>query len=125
MYKPMYTSGTAISEVLSPLHILVDPKAIPTAVHKPAHVPIHFIDEIKEGLEKDIFLDFLERVPENTPTTWCSIMCVVVKKSSSPQRMVDFKSVNNAAPRETYHMVPPFQQTATVPSQLYKTCLDA
>lgn len=38
-----------------------------TAVHKPAQVPVHFVDEVKEGLEKDVCLGVIERVPENTP----------------------------------------------------------
>ena len=68
---------------LSPLlRLLVDPMIKPKAVHKPAQVPIHFRDEVEAGLEKDIRLGVLERVPENTPTTWCSRMCVVVKNRS-------------------------------------------
>ena len=63
------------------MRLLVDPKIKPKAVHKPAQVPIHFRDEVEAGLEKDIRIG----VPENTPTTWCSRMCVVVKKNGSPR----------------------------------------
>ena len=112
-------------ESLPPLRLLVDPTVTPKAVHKPAQVPIHFVDEVKAGLEKDIRLGVLERVPENTPVTWCSRMCVVVKKNGSPRWMVDFKAVNNAAPRQTHPVIPLFQQAASVPTGTYKTCLDA
>ena len=77
-----------------------------------------------EGLEKDVCLGVLERVPENTPTTWCSRMCVVPKKNGSPHHTVNCHAVNHAAPRQTHHVVPPFLQAAGVPAGLYKTCLD-
>ena len=59
----------------------MDPNVKPVAVHKPAQVPFHFWKEVLEGLEKDIHVGVLEKVPENTPTTWCSIICGVPKKN--------------------------------------------
>ena len=64
-----------------PLSLMVDPSGKPTAVHKPALVSLHFMDEVREGLEKDVCLEVWERVPENTPTTWYSQMYVVVKNN--------------------------------------------
>ena len=76
------------------------------------------------GLEKDVHLGVLERVPENTPTTWWSRMCVVPKKNAS-HHMVNFKAVNSAAARQTHPVIPPFLQVAGVSGGVYKTCLDA
>jgi hypothetical protein len=39
----------------------------------------------------------LEKVPVNTPSTWCSRMVVCVKKLGKARRTVDFKAVNRAA----------------------------
>ena len=50
---------------------------------------------------------------------------MVVKKNGSPRWTVDFKAVNNAAPRQTHPVILPFQQAASVPPGTYKTCLDA
>jgi hypothetical protein len=65
------------------LNLSVDYLVKPRAIHKPAQVPLHFIDEVREGMKKDVCLGVLERVPENTPNTWCSRMCVVPKKNGN------------------------------------------
>ena len=57
------------------------------------------MEEVNAGLEKDVHLGVLERVPENTLHTRCSRMCVTVKKNVSLGRTVDFRSENDAAPR--------------------------
>ena len=47
------------------------PGATPSAVHTPAQIPIHWRDTIKEQLDADVALRVIEKVPPNTPTTWC------------------------------------------------------
>ena len=108
-----------------PLRLFMDPNAKHVAVHKPATVPLHFTKEVCDGLDKDECLGVIERVQENTLMTWCSRMCMVVKKNSSLRRMVDFHAVNDAAPRQTHPVEPPFQQVSSVPSGTWKTCMDA
>ena len=103
----------------------MDPNVKPVAVHKPATVPLHFTKEVHNGLDKDEHLVLIERVPENTQTTWCSRMCIVVKKNGSPRRTVDFHAVNDAAPRQTHPVEPPFQHMFSVPSGMQKICMDA
>ena len=39
----------------------------PKAVHRPGVVPVHWMDQVREDLERDIALGVLERVPQNTP----------------------------------------------------------
>ena len=62
-----YYKALAFNQCIHHVLPLVEaPKVAPTALHKPAQVLIHFVKEIKEGLEKDVHLGVLERVPENT-----------------------------------------------------------
>jgi len=49
--------------------IHVDPNAVPSAVHTPAQVPIHWREIIKRQLDADISLGVIEKVPPNTPTS--------------------------------------------------------
>ena len=51
-----------------PLRLFMDPNATPVAIHSPAAVPRHWEDSVKAGLERDIRLGVIERVPVNTPT---------------------------------------------------------
>ena len=44
------------------LWLLVDPTAVPKAIHKPAQVPIHFRDKVEAGLKKDVRLGVIEHV---------------------------------------------------------------
>ena len=52
-----------------PLRLFLDPKATPVAVHSPAAVPLHWESSVRAGLERDLRLGVIERVPVNTPTT--------------------------------------------------------
>ena len=45
-----------------PLCLWVDKEVMPVAVHRPAQVPIHFREEVLEGLDKDVRLGVFERV---------------------------------------------------------------
>ena len=48
-----------------------------------------------EDLERDVALGIIEKVPLNTPTTWCARMVVVPKHDGSPRRTVNFKALND------------------------------
>ena len=47
----------------SPLQRMVDPSATPVAIHTPVPVPIHWRDDIKAGLDRDVRLGVIEPVP--------------------------------------------------------------
>ena len=81
---------------LPPLRIIIKEGAEPSAIHKPATVPAHWMEAVRRELDQDIALGVIERVPSNTPTTWCSRMHVVGKKSGEPRRVVDLRQVNAA-----------------------------
>ena len=65
----------------APMRLYMDTEVHPTAVHKSASVPVHWRDQVKAELERDVRLGVLERVPENTPTTWLSRMVVTAKSN--------------------------------------------
>ena len=70
---------------LPPLRIHVKEGAEPVAINRPSTIPAHWVQQVKEDLERDIALGVIERVPSNTPTTWCSRMHVVGKKTGEPR----------------------------------------
>lgn len=61
---------------LSPLRIIIKEGSEPVAIHQPATVPAHRLEQVRLELEQDIALGVIERFPYNTPTTWCSRMHV-------------------------------------------------
>ena len=80
-----------------PLRLYVDPDAKPYAVHKPAIIPIHWQEQVFNDLERDVRLGVLEKLPQNTPVTWCSRMVVAPKADGSPRRTVDLQHLNRHA----------------------------
>ena len=100
---------------LPPMRIHLKEGVSPVAIHKPSTIPAHWADQVKAELEQDIQLSVLERVPSNTPSTWCSRMHVVGKKSGSPRQVVDLREVNAATSRQTHSTEPPFKQAMSVP----------
>ena len=107
-----------------PLRLFIDPAAPPIAVHTPAQVPIHWQDAVRGGLERDIRLGVLERVPLNEPASWVSRMVITPKPNGEPRRVVDYQPLNRHAPRQTHHTEPPWALVSTVPSGVKKTVLD-
>ena len=108
-----------------PLELFIDKDARPVACHKPGRIPIHFKEEVEREIRRDVKLGVLEEVPPNTPTTWCSRMCVQTKKSGKPRRVIDLQPLNKHAVRQTYSGESPFDIVSEVPINTYKTTLDA
>merc|ERR1712239_16836 len=97
----------------------------PVAVHRPATIPAHWQDKVQEDIERDIRLGVLERVPLNTPVTWCSRMHIVAKKNGEPRRVVDLRPVNAASKRQTHYVEPPYSQARSIPPNTYRWTSDA
>jgi len=108
-----------------PLRLMVDPKAKPVAYHKPIPVPLHWQDQIKDGIDQDVALGVLEPVPIGEPVTWCHRMVICAKKDGTPRRTVDMQPLNLHATRETHHTQSPFHQARSVPHNKKKTVFDA
>ena len=75
-----------------PLRLMIAPDATPTAHHKPIPVPLHWQEEVKAGLDRDMRLGVLEKVPVGTAVTWCHHMIICPKKNGSLRRTIDFQA---------------------------------
>ena len=91
----------------------------------PIPVPIHWQDEVKADLDRDVRLEVIEPVPVGEPVTWCHRMVVCSKKSGKPRCTVDFQPLNAHATRETHHTQSPYHQVRSVPPSTKKTVCDA
>ena len=108
-----------------PLRLNMDPEALPVAVHKSASVPIHWRDQVKADLDRDVRLGVLEKVPGNTPTTWLSRMVVTAKANGMPRRTVDMQPQNKASVRQTFPVESPFKLASRIPHEKKKSIVDA
>ena len=108
-----------------PLSLSIDPNAVPKPYHTPITVPIHWQDEVKAGLDRDVRLGVLEKVPLGTPDTWCHRMVICTKNNGSLRRTINFQELNKHATRETHHCASPFHQARAVPGNTKKTIFDA
>ena len=107
-----------------PLRIFADEEATPVAVHTPAKIPIHWRDAVKQGLDRDVRLGVLEKVPVNDPCTWVSRMIITPKPDGSPRRVVDYTNLNKHAPRQTHHTKSPWTTVSSIPPNKIKSTLD-
>lgn len=107
-----------------PLQLHVDTAARPTAVHTPAVVPLYWQEAVKAGLDRDVRLGVIERVPLNTPVKWQSRMVVVAKQNGSPRRTVDYQAVNDCSPRQTHHTSSPWHLVSSIPEGKRKSTFD-
>ena len=108
-----------------PLRLMVNRDSEPVPHHTPIPVPIHWRDEVKAGLDRDVSLGVIEPVPIGTPVTYCHRMVICAKKNGKPRRTVDMQALNLNATRETHHTPSPFQLARSVPSNTKKTVSDA
>ena len=107
------------------IRLFVNPSAKPYAVQTPAQVPVHFRDEVKRQLDEDVRLGVIERVPPNTPVTWCARLVIATKHDGSPRRTVDFQALNAASVRQTHHTRSPYHLAREIPAGMKKTIYDA
>ena len=98
--------------------------ATPEPAYTPAMVPYHYKEEAKALLDMDERLGVIRKVPEGTPTTWCSRMVMQVKKSGKLRRTIDLQKVNKATFRETHFTHSPHQLVCDIPKDQYKARLD-
>ena len=108
-----------------PLKLMIDSDAEPVAHHTPVPVPLHWQDDVKAGLDRDVRLGVIEPVPVGEPVTWCHRMVICAKKNGKPRRTIDFQPLNVHATRETHHTQSPFHQVRSVPHGKKKTVFDA
>ena len=97
----------------------------PSVTRRPANVPIHWQDRVKQDLKRDEDLGVIEKVPPGTPVTWLHSMVLTPKADGSPRRTVDLKPLNKVSVRETHHTIPPAQQVRALPRNQVMTVFDA
>ena len=107
------------------MKLMTDPDAKPVAYHTPIPVPVHWQEEVKAGLDRDVQLGVIEPVPINDPVTWCHRMVICAKKDGTPRRTVDLQALNAAATRDTHHTPSPWHQARSIPAETKKTVSDA
>ena len=107
-----------------PLRLFVDPAASPSAVTTPARIPLHWDEQVKKGLDRDVALGVIEKVPVNEPVRWCARMLITPKNDGSPRRVIDYSQLNKHAPRQTHHTKSPYQIAVSIPGEKVKTVLD-
>ena len=88
-------------------------------------VLLHWMEEVKAEIDRDVRLGVLEQVPMGEPVTWCHRMVICPKKDGKPRRTVDFQPLHKLATRETHHTQSPFIQARSVPQHTKRTVLDA
>ena len=108
-----------------PIRILIDPEAKPVCYNTPATIPIHWMEDVKKKLEEDVKLGVLERVPMGEKPLWCFRMVLARKPDGSPRRTVDLSPLNKYCYREPHHVQSPFQQARSIPSNTFRTVMDA
>ena len=124
--KTVFSRGSPFRTMnCTPAHIHLKDDAIPYAVHTPYSIPIHWRDEVKRLLDRDVEDGIIEPVPIGDPVRWCSPMVVTAKADGNPRRVVDYQNLNKQCLRETHHCASPFQLASQVPSHTKKTVLDA
>ncbi|MEL6803744.1 MAG: hypothetical protein AAFO91_08195 [Bacteroidota bacterium] len=106
-----------------PLRLMIRPDAIPVA-HHTLPVPLHWMEQVKEGLDQDARMGVLKPVPVGEPVTRCHRMVVCAKKTGKPRRTVDLQALNKYALRETHHTQSPYIQARSVPPNKLKTVFD-
>ena len=113
-----------VMDTSPPLRLFVDKSASPIAALSPSKIPLHWVDAVKQGLDRDINLGVLEQVPINDPQQWCSHMVVTPKTDGTPRRTIDFSPINKHAPRQLHHTRSPYIIATSVPANTVKTVLD-
>jgi hypothetical protein len=109
----------------APAHIHLKKDAKPVAIHNPFSIPVHWREEVKRRLDRDVADGIIEPVPIGEPVIWCSPMVVAAKADGSPRRTVDLQKLNQQCLRETHHCQSPFRLASQVPCRTKKSVLDA
>ena len=88
--------------VSRPMRLMIDPHANPTTHHSPIPVPLHWQDDIKAGLDRDVRLGVLEPVPIGEPVTWCHRMVICAKKRMARPEGQSTSNLSTSMPPERH-----------------------
>ena len=108
-----------------PAHIHLKPDEQPYTCHVPIPIPLHWKEEIKAHLDKDVEDEVIEPVPIGEPVVWCAPMVVTPTKDGQLRRIVYLQRLNKQCLRETHHTQSPFKLACQVQQGTNKTVLNA
>ena len=101
----------------------IDDKVIPIAQPQ-RRIPFHVRDKVKDAIEKLEKEGIIERVPENQPTPWVSLVVVVPKSDGTVRLCLDMRLANQAI-RRVRHSIPTMEDISLDLNQVkYFTKLD-
>ena len=87
------------------LKLAIKPGATPTCHTIPHRVPLHWKEQVEEGLKRDVKMDIIEELTANNPAKWCHKMVVTSKPGSpKPRRTVDMSALKTASYRLTHNI---------------------
>ena len=66
----------------------------------------------------------MERVPTNTPVTYCSRMVIATKSNGMPRQTVDLQALNRNSVRQTHNTRSPYHLVMDIPPRKKKTVFD-
>ena len=98
---------------------------IPFAAHTPIPIPHHWKEEVKTQLDRDVDVGIIQKAPIGEASEWCMRMVTVAKSDGSPRRTIDFQPINKSCIRETHYTPTPFSVVSNIPSNVYKSVVDA
>ena len=110
-----------------PMRIVLKPGASlhNARVFRPIPVPFHFKRPVKKGLDRDVRMEVLQKIPQGEVPDHISQMVIATKSNGKPRRTVDYQELNKATSREVHHTPSPINLVASIPGGKLKTVVDA
>ena len=84
------------------MQALLKEDATPFAIHRHRPVAMHWKNEVKANLDKDVAMGVIRGPLVEGPATWCAPMHITGKKNGKPRRTIDFQMLNKASVRQTH-----------------------
>ena len=104
--------------------LIDDSKVKPLAVNTPARIPLAWEKKVKDDIDHNVRLGVIEKVPDNTPQTYCARMHVVAKHNGKPRRVVDFTGLNRISIWQTHVTTKPFDLACKIPDKCIMSQFD-
>ena len=107
------------------IHLTEDAQDNKHIIRTPIPVAYNWKEIVQRQLDKLTAMNVLRKVPPGEPDEWCAQMVVVSKKDGTPRITVDYQQLNKFSRRETHHTPTPYEAVSSIPTESYKTVLDA
>ena len=109
-----------------PVEIHLKEGAVPYKAHTAVSVPLHWKEQVKEGLLRDEKgLGVLERPPPDEDSKWCFREVYSGKPNGGVRRTVDYRPLNKWVKRDAFATESPFHIVRRIQGHTWKTVTDA